>query len=305
MRRSAGFALLWLMFAGLGLARAGQGNFQVVPDQTYNAWLTFFDYDREAPLDGRTAYATELNDTVVRENVSYRSGFDSRVPGYLALPKDSSAAPFPVILAAHGAGDGVTQAKNKGYIRQWMELLCANGYAVLAIDARGHGERSHEIGFRSVREVFSAPAARRDMFVGTVIDWRRGIDYLTSRPDIDASRLGLLGSSMGTMYGAVLAAVEQRIDAAVFVVGGMPPRSWTVLPEVHQANYVGRIAPRPVLMLNGTQDETLLPEGSKEWFELAGEPKEQLWYEAGHGLSGQLGLYADKLLEFLDRYVKR
>ncbi len=305
MRRFAGFLLLSLLLAGLGLARAVQSDFRVATDQTYNAWLTFFDYDRAAPLGGRTAYAVDLGDAVVRENVSYRSGYSGRVPGYLALPKDSSSTPFPVILAAHGAGDGVTQAKNKGYIRRWMELLCANGYAVLAIDARGHGERSHEIGFRSVRETFSVPSARRDMFVGTVIDWRRGIDYLESRPDIDASRLGLLGSSMGTMYGSILTAVEQRIDAAVFVVGGMPPQSWTVLPEVHQANYVGRIAPRPVLMLNGTQDVTLLPAGSKKWFELAGEPKEQLWYEAGHGLSGQLELYGDKLLEFLDRYVKK
>lgn len=305
MRLIAVISLISLMFTGLGLARAGQSDFEVVADETYNAWLTFFSYDREAPLGGRTADRADLNDAVVRENVSYRSGYRGRVPGYLALPKDSSKAPFPVILATHGAGGGVTQAKNKNYIRQWMELLCANGYAVLAIDARGHGERSHEIGFRSVGEVFSVPVARRDMFAGTVVDWRRGIDYLESRPDIDASRLGLLGSSMGTMYGSVLAAVESRIDGAVFVVGGMPPESWTVMPEVHQANYVGRIAPRPVLMLNGTQDVTLSPAGSKKWFELAGEPKEQLWYETDHGLSGQLELYADKLLEFLDRHVKK
>ena len=305
MKKIAVFSLMLMIFAGLNSVQAGKYDFDAVPRETFNSWLAFFSYDSEAPLSGRTAYSIDLNDSVVRENVSYRSGYHGRVPAYLALPKDSSRAPFPVVLATHGAGDGVTQAKNKSYIRQWMELLCANGYAVLAIDARGHGERSHEIGFRSVQQAFNVPSARRDMFTGTVVDWRRGIDYLESRPDIDATRLGLLGSSMGTMYGAVLAAVEERIDAAVFVVGGMPPDSWTVLPEVHQANYVGRIAPRPVLMLNGKQDVTLIPEGSRKWFALSGEPKEQVWYEAGHGLSGQLELYSDKLLDFLDRHLRK
>ncbi|MBW7997844.1 MAG: hypothetical protein FVQ81_14995 [Candidatus Glassbacteria bacterium] len=42
----------------------------------------------------------------------------------------------------------------------------------------------------------------------------------------------------------------------------------------------------------------LAPEGSRVWFALAGEPKEQLWYDIDHGLSGQLELYSEKLLRF-------
>jgi fermentation-respiration switch protein FrsA (DUF1100 family) len=276
---------------------------QPVSDREFQDWLPFFEYDRESPLNGRTSFSVDLSESVERKKISFRSGNYGRVPGYLSLPKDKSGAPFPVILATHGQGDGITQGKAKGYIRQWMELLSANGYAVLAIDARGYGERGHEIGYRSVREAFSHPADRRDMYIGSVTDWRRGIDYLAGRDDIDVTRLGLLGSSMGTMYGSILAAVEMRIRAVTLVVPGMS-KSGGGSPPADVINYIGRISPRPLIMFNGKQDTTLEPEGSKALFKLAGEPKEQHWYDAAHNLTGRLELYQDPLLDFFDRNVK-
>ena len=278
---------------------------QPVSEETCRAYLEFFQYDNDVPLEGHVAYSLPQGDHWRREKIVYRSGFGTLVPGFLGLPADSTLAPFPCVLATHGAGDGISQGKNKQYIYQWMEALCQEGYAVLAIDARYHGERYHESGYRSVRDITGRPNTRRETFIGTVVDWRRGIDYLESRPDIDATRIGLIGSSMGTMYGSILTAVDKRIRAAVFVVGGMfhDSQAQRSSPPADQANYIGRIAPRPVMLINGLQDAGWATTGARSWFAIAGQPKQQHWFDEGHDLSGKLHHYRQLMIDFFNQHV--
>jgi hypothetical protein len=57
-----------------------------------------------------------------------------------------------------------------------------------------------------------------------------------------------------------------------------------VASEHAPANYIGRISPRPLLMLNGLYDTTMVKESSVEPpHALARQPKQILWSEAGHG----------------------
>jgi dienelactone hydrolase len=311
MQKKSSFAAVFLILfitvtAFSATADEETYNRRPVPEETYRAYLEFLQYDNDIPLEGAVAYSLPQGDCWRREKIVYRSGFGTLVPGYLGIPEDSTLAPFPCILATHGAGDGISQGKNKRYIYQWMEALCKEGYAVLAVDARYHGERYHESGYRSVRDLTGRPDTRRETFMGTVVEWRRGIDYLESRPDIDAGRIGLIGSSMGTMYGSILTAADRRIHAAVFVVGGMfhDRHALRSSPAADQANYIGRIAPRPVMLINGLQDAGWATTGAKSWFAIAGEPKEQHWFDEGHGLSGKLQHYKQLMLDFFDQHVK-
>ncbi|MFC2076083.1 alpha/beta hydrolase family protein [candidate division KSB1 bacterium] len=277
-------------------------NRRPVADDTYQAYLEFFNYDRELPLEGRVAYVESGFDGYRREKLVFRSCGGDLVPGFLALPNDSTLAPFPVILAAHGAGDGITSGKNKTYIREWMDVLTAAGYAVLAIDAKYYNERAHEAFFAGTREMMARPHLRRDAFIQTVVDWRRGIDYLESRPDIDTDRLGFVGSSMGTMYGMILCAVDQRILAAIFKVGGMFPDERAPRPPIDQINYIGRIAPRPLLMVNGLKDAGWATTGAKKIYGYAGEPKKNLWYDTGHDLPTHH--FQDEMVSLFRRHLK-
>ncbi len=86
------------------------------------------------------------------------------------------------------------------------------------------------------------------------MDLGRSIDYLETRPDIDARKLGFYGVSAGAAHGVRLLAVDGRFKAAVLSSGGLLPNqpaetdAWNFAPRFHV----------PVLMVNG-RDDFLFP----------------------------------------------
>ena len=111
----------------------------------------------------------------------------------------------------------------------------------------------------------------------------RALDYLAARPEVDKRRLGCVGLSVGGYRSFMLAALDERIKAAV-AVGWM-----TSLPaqiKQHVVNTIGfsfhliglyryldfpdlaaLIAPRALLVINGSQDRLFAPEGVKTAFD--------------------------------------
>jgi dipeptidyl aminopeptidase/acylaminoacyl peptidase len=59
-----------------------------------------------------------------------------------------------------------------------------------------------------------------DLLRQSVIDGARALDWVATRPDLDAARIGLFGISMGGIKGAMLAPLEPRIGAAVLGLAG-------------------------------------------------------------------------------------
>jgi len=111
----------------------------------------------------------------------------------------------------------------------------------------------------------------------------RSVDYLASRPEVDPERLACVGLSVGGYRSFVLAALDPRIRAAV-AVGWMS--SFGSHIRRHVVNSIGLtfhiiglyryldfpdlaalIAPRSVLVINGSKDELFPPEGVKAAFE--------------------------------------
>jgi dienelactone hydrolase len=64
-------------------------------------------------------------------------------------------------------------------------------------------------------------SAERDMYVQLVVDLRRGVDVLLSRPGVDPGRVAYVGHSLGATWGGALAGVEKRIGSFV-LMGGLP-----------------------------------------------------------------------------------
>lgn len=189
---------------------------------------------------------------------------------------------YPCVLLLHAL------SRNKDeMIRHFGRALAARGIAALALDAHLHGERSR--GSAEGLTPLDYLNGARD----TIIDYRQAIDYLETRPDVDTSRLGLLGYSLGAMMGCILAAVDSRIGASVFLVGGDIVRTYRgqvpvflrgMLDPVSPSLFVGHIAPRPVLFINGRRDQKVSHESAELLHHAAGEPREIRWAECGHVL---------------------
>jgi dienelactone hydrolase len=123
----------------------------------------------------------------------------------------------PVVIALHGTGGS----------RQNMLALCrklaTRGFIAIAIDGRYHGERT-ESGQGSAE--YEAAIVRawlgngeHPLYYDTVRDVMRLVDYLETRDDVDAERIGLIGISKGGIETYLAAALDQRIAVAVPCLG--------------------------------------------------------------------------------------
>jgi len=140
------------------------------------------------------------------------------VPAYFVRPHQS-AGPWPTILYNHAHGGDYALGKDE--LLHGRDLLCRppyaealteRGYAALCIDAWAFGERRG----RSESEIFKEMLWSGQVMWGMMVyDSLRAIDYLCSRPDVDSSRLGTLGLSMGSTMAWWVAALDTRIKVCV------------------------------------------------------------------------------------------
>ena len=242
----------------------------------------FYAYDRQLPLNPDIKL---LDSNVIRTRYSlaYDSAHDQRVTAIVALPRHF-AAPFPAVLLVHGSGGN----KDTSYIAACSEMLTSQGYATLSIDTQYHGDRRRP--GRSGEIHMPDSFTMRDAWVQTVVDLRRAVDYLDTRQDIAADKIGYLGFSQGAMIGCVVGGVEPRIASFCLAVPGggfvnivkhidaypVLKAHWPIqaTPQVMRtvedvANitdpiyYVGRILPRPLLIIVAKNDEIIPPEASQ------------------------------------------
>lgn len=112
---------------------------------------------------------------------------------------------------------------------------------------------------------------------------RMSLDYIETRPEIDASRLAYVGLSWGAGSRLVLAGVDDRFRAFVLVGAGIDERVQPTLPEAANFNFAPYIR-APKLVVNGRQDEEhpWLTRGLPLW-NLLRDPKELVLIDgAGH-----------------------
>lgn len=133
-----------------------------------------------------------------------------------------------------------------------------------------------------------------------VKDFRRCIDYLETRADIDSQRLAYYGLSFGGEWPAVIiSAVEKRLKTSVLLAGGL---RFTGRPEVNPINYISKVK-LPTLMINGKYDMKF-DSHIKPMFDLLGTPEtDKVWevYETDH-IPPQEKFIRDTL-DWFDRYL--
>lgn len=269
--------------------------------EVFHAVSQFYTYDREAPLHAEVVARQDFP-TYTREKIVFTGIDPVRVPAYLALPK-SRTGRVPVVILI----DGVTGSKERWFQEDsWprgplvTDALTRAGIAVLALDARHHGERASENGYRPIQ---LSGSHFRNLFVPSVIEHRRAMDYLATRAEIDSTRIGALGLSMGGMMTFALASMDPRLKAAVAGVtpvggGFKDPNAVAIAPQT----FAGAIRNTAVLMQMGRTDAYYTADDVQQFFNLIPSPqKELVWYESGHRLPPE---YAAKAVEWLTGHLR-
>lgn len=264
----------------------------VIGEEAHKLLVRMYDYDAAIPLEARVVQR-ENKEGTTRDKVVFRSTRSFMVPGYFEV-SETAKAPYPCVVLMHGWSGGTRNWwEDGGYIHggEVRKALLAAGFAVFALDAQGHGDRIAENDYQVVN-LFEEPGAPprknyftlRDVITQTVLDYRRGIDYLATRGDVDMARIGAMGYSMGGFHAVSLTAVEPRIKAAV---GCVVPVSWRDDPILDPANYLRGIGQRPFMMVQGKTDELCNEAQSLELYKHLEGPNTKLEiFDSGHKLPG-------------------
>ena len=163
------------------------------------------------------------------EKFTFDNGAGATVPGYVFLPKNVSGK-SPAILYCHWHGGQYDIGKDELLRTNAVPVppgptLAKRGYVVLGVDAYCFGERNGQ-GPGGPAEKGGAgemTAAKFQLWAGRSLwgmilrDDLMALDYLASRPEVDAARLGVTGISMGATRTWWLTALDERLRAGVAV----------------------------------------------------------------------------------------
>jgi len=219
------------------------------------------------------------------------------IVGQLYLPPGNM--PYPIVCVCHGIPARIPDPTDRGYALL-AEQICRQGFAVLIFNFRGTGNSGGNLDI-----------------LGWTRDLKAVIDYLCFLPEVDKSHLFLLGFSGGAAVSVYVASRDSRVSSVVacacpaeftFFTQADEPQSlidhfrsigairdddfphsieeWlNGFKLVSPINYIAGISPRPLLLVHGSQDETVEVSHAHRLYAQAGEPKQLVIVEgAGHRL---------------------
>ncbi|WP_163101945.1 alpha/beta hydrolase family protein [Peribacillus alkalitolerans] len=229
----------------------------------------------------------ELED-YIRERVEYSVDINLRVLAYLLIPKNQTK-PLPTIIACHGHGygskelvglqpNGKEKRLDHSYHKDFAIDLVKRGYVVLVPEVIGFGDRRLKDDLeKEVTENSCFRLATYLLMLGKTLagqrvhEFQKGIDFLHTRQEVDASRIGCMGFSGGGQICAFAAAIDERIKAVVISgytntfkssILSMRHCIDNYLPGILQyaemPDIIGLIAPRPLFIESG-KDDLLFP----------------------------------------------
>ena len=254
----------------------------------------------KSPLNAQVLEKREFPE-YVREKVVFQSRPELSVFGYFLKPHNYSApGPCMICLPGHGRGvddivgiteDGEYRSDRSGYMHDFALQAVDHGFAALAIEQLAFGcRRDHTARSKGMGSSSCQPASGAALMFGyTMVGWRvydviRSVDYLETRSEIDANRIGVMGISGGGTITFFSVAAEPRLKAG-FSSGYFNLFRDSVMSIPHcMDNYVpgilnyaemydiaGLIPPRAFFAESGTRDTIFPVEATREAFSKAQE----------------------------------
>ncbi|PIA64921.1 hypothetical protein AQUCO_00100409v1 [Aquilegia coerulea] len=141
-------------------------------------------------------------------------GEQGRLPVLILSTNENKEQKRPAIVFLHSTH------KCKEWLRPLLEAYASRGYIAIAIDSRYHGERAKNL--TTYRDALVQSWKNGDtmpFIFDTVWDLIKLADYLTQREDIDHSKIGITGESLGGMHAWFAAAADTRYAVVVPIIG--------------------------------------------------------------------------------------
>lgn len=222
-----------------------------------------------------------------------------RVPAYIAKPLQGDG-PFPLVVFNHSHGGDYANGRNEfvrssPYLQQisFAKALTDMGYAACCIDMWAFNERGGKTESELVKEMLWQGQVLWGMML---YDNRRMVDYMCQREDIDATRIGTIGMSMGGLMAWWLAALDERIQVTIDICGQVDAHTLIAKRGLDHHGFYSyvpgllkyyttlqiqeRIVPRPRMSLTGRSDRMCpiegvehLASGLREAYQAAGQPE--------------------------------
>lgn len=268
--------------------------------QTDKRQLKLFEYDRNQPLEFEIRSSQRKSDAIIRD-VLYASPKGGKVTAYLVEPAEKIGRKFGAVIYIHGAG-----ASREQFLREAIELAEKANIVSLLIDSVAARPAPWK------KSEYDYIEAERDMRIQLVIDLRRAVDLILTRPNTDDKRIAFVGYSYGAEIGGVLAGVETRIKTYVLMGSGYSRIAfWSdeknpyaaelkkeFTPEqfarfvksfepIEHGEYIKFAAPASVLFQQAKRDEFSSVASSQKFYDLAQQPKTLKWYDTTHKLNAQ------------------
>ncbi|MCE9561983.1 MAG: acetylxylan esterase [Planctomycetes bacterium] len=231
-------------------------------------------FPEKTPLNAKVV-GTLKRDGYRIEKVIYESQPEHHVTANLYIPEGKG--PFPGVIMPIGHS---SNGKAAEYMQRGALLLVKNGFVALVYDPIGQGERSQLLDKLGNPAIKGTTSEHTMVGVGAILvgrgtasyriwDGIRSIDYLVSRPEVDAKKIGCTGCSGGGTLTSYLMALDDRIEAAapscyitslerLFATLGPQDAEQNITGQValgiDHADYIFMRAPKPTLLLASTRD---------------------------------------------------
>jgi dienelactone hydrolase len=238
------------------------------------------------------------------EKIVFESLPGVEVPAHLYLPEGlQTRAPAILFYNGHWWDD----SKSRPGFQSFCINMARLGFAVFSFDPFGQGERG--VSQRDHRRVEALLAGISQQGFAEY-ETQRALEYLLSRKEVDAERIGMTGASGGGYNTWITAALDPRIKVAVPVVGTsdfykqihfVRANDWYqanehchfipgLLQFADNHEFVAMVAPRPLLIINATEDLGFPIGGVHEYgaalYRSFGTPAQIAYFEdasTGHG----------------------
>lgn len=237
------------------------------------------EWPEPCPLNVQLREKTQADGYTI-ESLYYDAEPDDPIPALLLVPDSASAAkPAPAVAVWHQhngqyhLGKGEPAGLSGNPMHHTGAALAREGYVVLCPDALCFEERQDPTGklkggnyerFEFLRYVVGG----KSMAWKNILDMRRAIDFLVSRPEVNGEKIGCYGHSMGSTHTWLVGPWEPRLKC---LVGNCCLPTYKAIHDNHMLhcfpNFVpgvfeygdtpdiaGLIAPRPLLLNFGEKD---------------------------------------------------
>ena len=273
-----------------------------------------YNYSSRMALDFNEASVEEKGKAMLID-LTYIGGSDEdHVPAYLVSPRGNGS--YPAIVWCHWLKPGSRLANRDEFLDEAV-ALARSGVVSLLIEST-----QARPNFVPEKDPWNATRQLNDLTLRQVLEVRRGVDLLVTRRNVDRNRIGFVGHGWGAHAGAILAAVDKRINTFVLMGGSFSdeeslrnskdPKIQEQLKEVGEnhlddyfhdfawsdpIHFLGHTEGKAIFLQYGEQDSISREQAQKYLDAFSARDKKIQFYPGGNALNNAALIDRDRWLE--------